>query len=79
MLQITNLIIWDEAPMASKFCFDSLDKYLKDIIGHDLVASKKFFGGKVMVFGGYFKQILPVVPRGTRPDIVHSTINASYI
>lgn len=38
-----------------------------------------FFGGKVVVFGGDFRQILPVIPRGDRSDIVHATISASYI
>ncbi|KAL8511323.1 hypothetical protein ACS0TY_017939 [Phlomoides rotata] len=28
----TNLIIWDEAPMTKRFCFEALDKSLKDII-----------------------------------------------
>ncbi|XP_058741129.1 uncharacterized protein LOC131613479 [Vicia villosa] len=79
LLKVTNLIIWDEAPMANKFCFEALDKSLKDIMDDDKVASKIIFGGKVVVFGGDFRQILPVVPRGTRSDIVHSTINASYI
>jgi len=37
------------------------------------------FGGKVIVFCGDFRQILPVVPRGTRSNIVHASINASYI
>jgi ATP-dependent DNA helicase PIF1 len=37
------------------------------------------FGGKVIVFGGDFRQILPVVPRGSRSDIVHASINASKI
>jgi hypothetical protein len=41
--------------------------------------SESIFGGKVVVFGGDFRQILPVVPRGTRSDIVHSSINASKI
>ncbi|KAL5194030.1 hypothetical protein HKD37_20G056166 [Glycine soja] len=36
-------------------------------------------GGKVIVFGGDFWQILPVVPRGNRSDIVHASLNASYI
>ncbi|XP_058774376.1 uncharacterized protein LOC131648657 [Vicia villosa] len=76
---LTNLIILDEAPMASKFCFEALGKSLKDIMGHDKVASKSIFGGKIVVFDSDFRQILPVVPRGTRSDIVHSTINASYI
>lgn len=65
--------------MTNKFCFEALDKSLKDIIGNDNVVCQKNFGGKVVVFGGDFKQILRVVPRGTRFGIVHSTINTSYI
>ncbi|KAH1227933.1 ATP-dependent DNA helicase PIF1 [Glycine max] len=37
------------------------------------------FGGKVVVFGGDFRQILPVVPKGSRFDIVHAAINSSYL
>ncbi|PNY08607.1 ATP-dependent DNA helicase PIF1 [Trifolium pratense] len=33
--------------------------------------------GKTVVFGGDFRQILPVIPRGSRADIVHATINSS--
>ncbi|WJX83021.1 DNA helicase [Trifolium repens] len=40
-------------------------------------ASKLQFGGKTIVFGGDFRQILPVVPKGGRADIVHATINSS--
>ncbi|XP_058766740.1 uncharacterized protein LOC131640353 [Vicia villosa] len=79
LLKMTDLIIWDEAPMANKFCFESLDKSLRDIMSGIPHASKKVFGGKVVVFGGDFRQILPVIPRGTRSDIIHATINASYI
>jgi hypothetical protein len=32
-----------------------------------------------VVFGGDFRQILPVIPKGTRSEIVNSWINASYI
>ncbi|KAL2993105.1 hypothetical protein AAZX31_10G089500 [Glycine max] len=32
-----------------------------------------------MVFGGDFRQILPVIPRGSRSDIVNATINSSYL
>ncbi|KAF1872278.1 hypothetical protein Lal_00028186 [Lupinus albus] len=77
LLKQTKLIIWDEAPMTHKYCFEALDKSLGDIVGttNDLVQ----FGGKVIVFGGDFRQILPVVPRGCRSDIMHATINASYL
>ncbi|XP_050878203.1 uncharacterized protein LOC127082025 [Lathyrus oleraceus] len=64
LLKMAKLIIWDEAPM--------------DIMGRSN-CSDKLFGGKVIVFGGDFRQILPVVPRGSRSDIIHSTINSSYI
>ncbi|CAK8536370.1 unnamed protein product [Lathyrus sativus] len=79
LLKVTKLIIWDEAPMANKFCFEALDKSLKDIMSDDNVECQQIFGGKVVIFGGDFRQILPVVLRGTRSDIVHATINASYI
>ncbi|XP_048501393.1 uncharacterized protein LOC125497758 [Beta vulgaris subsp. vulgaris] len=32
-----------------------------------------------MVFGGDLRQILPVVPKGTRQDIVFATVNSSYL
>ncbi|XP_071704670.1 uncharacterized protein [Rutidosis leptorrhynchoides] len=33
----------------------------------------------MVVFGGDFKQILPVVPKGTRQDIVNASLNSSYL
>jgi len=78
LLKQAHLIIWDEAPMTHKFCFEALDKTLNDIM-KDQTRSNPILGGKVIVFGGDFKQILPIIPRGTRSDIVHATINASYL
>jgi hypothetical protein len=37
------------------------------------------FGRKVMVFGGDFRQVLPVVARGTRAQITDATLLTSYI
>jgi hypothetical protein len=72
------LIIWDEAPMCHKFTFECLNRTLQDVVV-DKNNSGKLFGGKVVVFGGDFRQILPVIPRGSRSDIVHSSINVSHI
>ncbi|XP_038687482.1 ATP-dependent DNA helicase pif1-like [Tripterygium wilfordii] len=58
----TSLIIWDEAPMASKYCFESLDKTLRDILRNTFDNSaNKPFGGLTTVLGGDFRQILPVI------------------
>ncbi|KAH1249702.1 ATP-dependent DNA helicase PIF1 [Glycine max] len=78
LLNQTSLIIWDEAPMAHKFCFEALDQSLRDIFTNKS-NSNQIFGGKVIVFGGDFRQILPVIPRGTRSDIVNAIINSSYL
>ncbi|KAF1891803.1 hypothetical protein Lal_00031612 [Lupinus albus] len=78
LLKQTKLIIWDENPMMHKFCFEVLDRSLADIMGTTSNDSI-LFGGKVVVFGGNFRQILSVIPRGCRLDIVHATINSSYI
>uniref|UniRef100_A0A0D3E6N5 ATP-dependent DNA helicase n=1 Tax=Brassica oleracea var. oleracea TaxID=109376 RepID=A0A0D3E6N5_BRAOL len=58
LVKASSLIIWDEAPMMSKHCFEALDKSLSDIVRkHDTQP----FGGKVIVFGGDFRQVLPVI------------------
>jgi ATP-dependent DNA helicase PIF1 len=38
-----------------------------------------FFGGKVVVMGGDFRQILPVVPRGTRGQTVDASLKRSVV
>jgi len=65
--------------MAHRYTFECLDWTLKDIMSDGEKKCETIFGGKVIVFGGDFRQILPVIPRGNRSDIVHATINASYI
>ncbi|KAK9051507.1 hypothetical protein SSX86_028134 [Deinandra increscens subsp. villosa] len=80
LLKETSLIIWDEAPMTNKHCFEALDRSLNDIIKSNSSSRKdNFFRGKVVVFGGDFRQILPVVPGGTDEDIVNSSLSSSYL
>ncbi|XP_039778356.1 ATP-dependent DNA helicase PIF2-like [Panicum virgatum] len=69
-----SLIIWDEVAMARRQAVETLDRSLQDITGCDLP-----FGGKIMVFGGDFRQVLLVVPRGTRAQICDATLLQSYI
>ncbi|XP_076939710.1 uncharacterized protein LOC143608586 [Bidens hawaiensis] len=80
LLKKTSLIIWDEAPMIHKHAFEALDRTLNDVINGDSAnTSGAVFGGKVVVFGGDFRQILPVVTNGTRSKCVNACINSSYI
>ncbi|XP_020097133.1 uncharacterized protein LOC109716214 [Ananas comosus] len=80
LLHHTSLIIWDEAPMNHRNCFEALDRSLRDILqSDDGNIEQKLFGGKTIVFGGDFRQILPVIIGGTRQDIVNASISKSYI
>ncbi|XP_031106220.1 uncharacterized protein LOC116010861 [Ipomoea triloba] len=75
-----KLIIWGEAPMMHKHCFEALDKTMRDLLRFvNNESQNKTFGGKTVVLGGDFRQILPVVPKGSRHDIVSATINSSYL
>jgi len=73
-----KLIIWDEAPMMHRHCFEALDRTLRDVLRHRNNDRLDIpFGGKVVVLGGDFRQVLPVVPKATRPVIIHASINSS--
>ncbi|KAB2620831.1 hypothetical protein D8674_036512 [Pyrus ussuriensis x Pyrus communis] len=80
LIEKTDLIIWDEAPMNHKYCFEALDRSLSDILSHVHVSNKNFpFGGKPLLLGGDFRQILPVIPGANKEDIINATLNSSYL
>lgn len=70
-LMEATLIIWDKTPICHKNFFEALDKTLKDVMRYHGLENT-IFGGKVVIFGGDFRQILHVVLRGGRYDIVHA-------
>jgi len=80
LLKQAKLIIWDEAPMTHKHAFEAVDRSLRDLMSsvHPSYAGKPF-GGKVVVLGGDFRQVLPVVKKGRRPDAVAASLKASYL
>jgi len=62
--------------MASAYALIVINRLLKDIMENNV-----FIGGKVIVLGGDFRQVLPVVPHGSRQltiqnciKIIHSPI-----
>ncbi|KAF8088667.1 LOW QUALITY PROTEIN: hypothetical protein N665_0532s0030 [Sinapis alba] len=80
LLDKTDLIIWDEAPMAHRHAFETLDRTLRDLqFRKNPEAADKPFGGKTVVLGGDFRQILPVIPQGSRHDTVQASISKSYL
>ncbi|KAM0840854.1 hypothetical protein ACQ4PT_059380 [Festuca glaucescens] len=78
LLKETCLIIWDEALMTSRKCFEALDRTLRDVLsGDDPLLADVPFGGKVVVLGGDLRQILPVIEGGSRPQIIDAAITQS--
>jgi hypothetical protein len=57
LLHQAVLIIWNEVAMTKRQSVKTFDRSLQDIMGCELP-----FSGKVMVFGGDFRQVLPIVP-----------------
>ncbi|XP_053667906.1 uncharacterized protein LOC128718291 [Anopheles marshallii] len=74
LMRETTLIVWDEASMASRYALEAVDRTLQDIIG-----VRRPFGGKVVLLSGDFRQILPIVPRGTEAQIIDQCIKRSAL
>lgn len=74
LIRRTHLIIWDEAGPQHKYAAEAFDRSCRDIRDTDTP-----FGGITVVFGGDFQQTLPIVPRGTRHDIIDSCLQHSYL
>ncbi|XP_067947443.1 uncharacterized protein [Watersipora subatra] len=74
LLQTTKLIVWDECTMAHKTILEALDHTLEDLNNSD-----KLMDGVCVLLAGDFRQILPVIPRGTPADELKACLNDSYI
>ncbi len=74
LIRAADLIIWDEAPMQHRHIAEAVTRTFQDIRGSDAL-----FGGLPVVFGGDFQQILPVIEKGSRPDIVGACLQRCHI
>jgi len=63
--------------MQHKACFTAVHRSLCDILGEP--EDGALFGGVPCIFGGDFAQILPVVQKGSRSDIVRANIQCSHV
>ena len=60
--------------MMHKMAFETLNRTLKDVLDND-----HLFGGLLIVLCGDFRQLLLVVSKGSRAQIVMTSIRESYI
>lgn len=68
----TDLFIIDEASMVPKHALDAINMMLQDVMDND-----KLFGGKIVLLGGDFRQVLPVIPRVAPAVLMENTIKKS--
>ncbi|GMG17632.1 unnamed protein product [Phytophthora fragariaefolia] len=75
LIQRASLISWDEALMAQRHAFEAVDRTMRDIMDND----QEPFGKKVFVLSGGFRQILPVVVRGTPAKTIDACLKSSTL
>ncbi|XP_026451530.1 uncharacterized protein LOC113351818 [Papaver somniferum] len=63
ILHQATVIMWDEATMAHQYSVEAFNRTMRDITGDE-----KPFGGKIVIIGGDFRQVLPVVPKASRGE-----------
>ncbi|XP_055387906.1 uncharacterized protein LOC129616321 [Condylostylus longicornis] len=74
ILKSLDLLIWDKAPMAPGTALE-----IVDLVFQDLMDNKLPFEGKVIILGGDFRQVLPVVRKGSRGTVIKSTIKKAIL
>lgn len=66
--------------MTHRHALEAFNRTLQDLMKSvDPALEKVPFGGKVIVFGGDFRQVLPVVVKGSREDIVQACFKKSVL
>ena len=74
LIRLADLVIWDEAPMQHRHIMEAVDRSFRDLRNPD-----KPFGGLTVVFGGDFQQILPVILKGSRAQVVGACMQRSTL
>nr|GEX50438.1 DNA helicase [Tanacetum cinerariifolium] len=75
LLADTDHIIWDEAPMNDRCCFEALDKNLRDIVDKPSSLS----GRKSVLLGGDFRQTLLVKKGTSKMEVIASCLSESAL
>lgn len=76
LIKKAKLIIWDEVSMVRVDALNAVDRSFKDLMRVvDPAFEELPFGGKTFVFGGDFRQVLPVIPKGSKKDVLEQCVN----
>jgi hypothetical protein len=75
LLRMASLILWDEATMTKRQAIEALDRSMRDIMD----CQDRPFGGKTIMFGGDFRQVLLVMRKGSRGQIIDASLRRSNL
>ena len=87
LFQLADYVFWDESPMNHKYSMECVDRTFRDMMmklndndpKYDPEAANKLFGGKVVIFGGDFRQVLPVIKKGHKAQVIAASLKNSYL
>jgi hypothetical protein len=80
VIRAATMLIWDEISMADKQAVQCADALCREIMRlQDPLLEKVPFGGKLMVFAGDWRQLLPVVVRGGRAQVFNTCMKRSIL
>ena len=68
------MIVIDEASMIPVHALQAIDRLLRELTDKDIP-----FGGKILLLGGDFRQVLPVIKHGSRTTIIESCLKRSTL
>lgn len=74
ILRDSTVIVIDEASMIPGLALYCIDRLLRDI-----TQLQEPFGGKIIVFGGDFRQVLPVVPHSGKVKTIEACLKYSRL
>lgn len=74
LMRVVKCIVWDEIVPQHRYAIEALDRTLRDLKDID-----EPFGGITLLIGGDFQQTLPVLPKGSREEILSATITRSHL
>jgi hypothetical protein len=73
-LMETDVFIIDEISMVPKHALEIIDRKLRELLKCDLP-----FGGRLMIIGGDFRQILPIQKRAGKDALIGLSVRHSYL